>query len=76
LATWSKPGRSLARELGHRPGVTLRAGHRLGDPEIGRSAFVGRVADITALALDQSIDQLIDVDDFFHPLLLFRVAAV
>src|SRR5690242_9121857 len=62
--------RFLARELPHRAAITLRAGDRLGDPEARRPAFVRGMVHVPALAIDESVDQLIDIDCILHPLLL------
>src|SRR5256885_886613 len=51
----------VARQLAHRSAIAVRAGDGLGDPETGRAALVCRLVRISTLALDQRIDQLIDV---------------
>ena len=53
--------RFVARQLAHRAGIAVGARDRLGDPEAGRPALVGRMVDIAALALDQRLDQPIDI---------------
>ena len=68
-------GRCLfARQLPHRPGISMRAGHRFGDPETGRPALVGGVVHVAALALDHRIDQPLDVPVVTPISVLLRVA--
>jgi hypothetical protein len=59
-------GRFLARKLAHRRAIAVRPSYRLGDPEAGGSTLVRRIGDIAALALDQRIDQSLNVNRFIH----------
>ena len=40
----------------------MRPGDRFGDPEAGRPALVGGMVDVPALAVDQRVDQPVDVE--------------
>jgi hypothetical protein len=63
-------GGFLARQLPHRSAIAVGAGDRFGDPETGRSALVGGMIRVTALPLDQCVDQLVDVWCLIHSRLL------
>jgi hypothetical protein len=50
-----------SRKKRHRTRVTVRASSRFGYTIAGRSAAIGGMVGIAALALDQPVDQLVDI---------------
>jgi hypothetical protein len=58
--------RLAARQLLHRPGVAVGAGDGLGDAEAGRATLIGRIVDVPALPVDQSVDQPVNIYRLVH----------
>ena len=58
--------RFASRQQPHRSGVAMGTRNGLGDSEARRAALVRRMVNITALAIDQRLDQAIDIHRFHH----------
>jgi hypothetical protein len=66
----------FTRQCAHSAAVAVRARHSLADAEAGRPALVGRIVHITALTLDQRVNQSVHIDCIIHPNSPPRVADV
>ena len=60
-------GGLASRQCANWSRIGVRPRNGLRNPEAGRAAFVRRIGDIAALALDQPIDQRIHLNRLVHP---------